>query len=105
MKIPFDVIKFMNFLSDFAKNHAKYDLGNFDISLTLFPDLSYYIDIDFVNFNLNYEHGISINIKKITIQPERDLPIEDWIINTNLYSVKKLFTKWISENIEMFDGG
>ncbi len=105
MKFPNNTKKFMDFLNNFQENHNDYNLGNFDISVVLYPDLSYSINIEFVNFYVEIQQGIKVNVEDAIITPSENQPIEEWITISNTATekiLKRIFMKWIINNIEMF---
>lgn len=115
MKIQ-NIEKLMSALSIFAENYKMYNISKFDASVQIFLDLSYSIELDFINFYCEVSKGNFAKMKTISITPDEQVGIENWIWlyyekeneithKDLLYStiIKQPFVKWIIENKELFD--
>lgn len=114
MKITTLIENLTHALNKFAENHTKYNLPKFDISIKIFPDLSYQIELDFIKFPCEISKGNFVMMESIHITPDKSLEIENWVwlyynerykYSNDDFSiiVKQPFVRWVLENRELFE--
>lgn len=104
-------------IKKFQENHERYYIPKFDFSINICPELSYSIELEFINFLCEVSKGNFAYINNITITPDNLLKetegLNSWVLlyynekfePTNYdYSiiVKQPFVRWIIENQDLF---
>lgn len=88
--------KLFDICKEFSKNHKQYGFNDeFDIQITVNPDRTYYLTLDFSELNT-----------QVHIEPNLDYPVSVWVSSPDdwIYENDRsvIITDWILENKEVF---
>lgn len=88
--------KLFDICKEFSENHKQYGFNDeFDIQITVNPDRTYYLTLDFSELNT-----------QVHIEPDSDYPVSIWVSSPDdwIYENDRsvIITDWILENKELF---